>query len=158
MKILIAATHVDIFSREFGVQHRIYNLAVHLAQKENEVIILQPDRFKNEKAHFKCYNFREHKFSFLKSIDLEYSPLFTDFNLSFIRNIIKILKNEEIDIIQVEYPWGVISAKILSKLLRKKTLIVYDSHDVEYLLIKQYFNNVLAKRGKYLKYLLFPVL
>lgn len=156
MKILIVATHHNIFSQKIGAQHRIYNMAQQLENKGNEIVVLQPDRFQVETPNFKCYYFKEHNIPFLKSIGWEYLPLLTDLNFNFIFKMRNLLKTEDIDLVQIEYPWGVIAAKILKKLLNRSFVVVFDSHDVEYRLIKQFINNVISKRSKLLRYLMFP--
>lgn len=156
MKILVVATHHDIFTQKVGAQYRIYNLVLQLSKRGNDIIVLQPDRFKRGKQPFRCYYFKEHHLPIFKYIDWEYLPLFTDFNFNFILNIFKILKKEKLDFIQIAYPWGIISTKILTKLLGKKIFVIYDSHDIEIRLIKQFVDRVLSKQHKYMKYLLLP--
>lgn len=157
MNILIVATHHDVFTQKIGAQHRIFNMALQLDYKGNDIHILQPDRFSSEKSpEFKCSHFKEHEIPFLKSIGWEYLPLFTDMNFSYIFRLRNLIKNENIELIQVEYPWGIIAAKLLIKLSRKNILLVYDSHDVEYKLIKQFVDKVLSKKSKIMQYLFYP--
>lgn len=156
MKILLVSIHHDVHEQKIGAQYRIRNLIEQMERHGHKVTILQPYRFKKTKTRQKTYYFREHTLPFLKDIKWEYFPLLTDINLSFIWSLYRVIKREKVDIIQIEYPWGVITAKIISKLFQWKIKVIYDAHDIEYRLIHQFVYSVLVKRQKLLKYLFVP--
>lgn len=136
MRILVTANHGDIFSPKEGGDVRRHFLILELS-KQNDIIALESDRY------YSSYNKCESKIPiknirFFKEFYLFGKPLpmFTDLNLSFISNLLKIIRKDEVDLIQVSFPVGIVGAKLLLKIIGKDIPIVYDSHNVESDIVK----------------------
>lgn len=143
MNILAVCTQYGLFKPKSGGQNRFYNLINQLAKNHNTVIVLHPSMYKsninNNIENIKVYCFNQLQF-LNKSL-----TIFTDFNFSLFKEIIKILKNDDVDLIQFSGPWGIIIAKLITKTIQKKVPIVYDAHNVEYDMIRSMF----ASNNKY---------
>ncbi len=117
-----------------GGQNRVFNIVTQLIQKNN-VIILQPERFLEDKQDYSQLKVKGFK---------RYIPQFlTDLNMSFYLELYKILKKGRIDIIQIAFPAGIISAKIITKLLRLNIPVVYDAQSVTGIIVKNATNPAL---------------
>ncbi|MHA1679838.1 MAG: glycosyltransferase [Promethearchaeota archaeon] len=124
MNILIISPHINVLNPYGGVKTRIFTLIQLLIENGHRVIVLEPYHKEIEKPLGKnciVYYFKE--ITFLNQPGF----YFTDINLDFIRMIRKIKKREKLDIIQVEFPWGI----IIPKLFFRKKKIIYDSQGVE---------------------------
>lgn len=122
MKILIISPG-NISNPHGGATNRMFNLAVNLSKK-NDVFVLEPLSKEDPACKFKIYNY----FGNIGSRSLS---AFCDLNPFFIFRLAKLLLSKKIDIIQVEFPWGVAAAKIMSSFLSKKTLVIYASHNYQ---------------------------
>ncbi|MCL0048702.1 glycosyltransferase family 4 protein [Dehalococcoidia bacterium] len=114
-----------------GAQNRIFNIATQLSKKNN-IIILEPEWFLTDKegySRLKIYGFNSY-----------IPPFLTDLNLDFHFRLYRILRKKKIDIIQITFPAGIISAKIITKLLRLKVPVVYDAQSVAGIIIKNTTN------------------
>jgi glycosyltransferase involved in cell wall biosynthesis len=119
LKVLFVSTHFDPFHQAGGAQTRIRNL-INFLNKENEVILLLPDRFSNEKFEVETRFFPEvHLFN-------RSSWYFSDLNIFLLKKVREIVKKEKVDLVHVSFPWGVISLSIVIGVP-----VVYDSHNVE---------------------------
>lgn len=56
---------------------------------------------------------------------------FADLNPFFVVRLMRILREMNPDVIHVEFPWGVTAVKAICRLLRKDTLVVYSSQNVQ---------------------------
>jgi len=127
MKILVVAALQGLHQPPSGGQSRLYNLVDQLITHGYDVTVLIPESFKDTKdknvaevIYYKDWYFRNRKLA-----------LIYDFNLSLIRKLLEVLKRKDYDIIQFSGPFGLITGKMLVKLLRKDMLLVYDAHNVE---------------------------
>jgi len=119
---LIISTNNDVLDPKTGDQIRIYNLSAQLKKNNNNIIILEPKKFLKIK---KKYQFKVKGFT-------EYTPQYlTDLNIFFYYKIYSIIKNENINLIQIAFPGGIFATKIIIKLLRSHIPIIYDAHNVE---------------------------
>jgi len=127
MSILIVYPHGNALNPKAGAETRIWCFISSLVNLNFKVSILHSIRSKgfediNLKKKINVYYYR----------DLDFFGLsdwyFTDLNPFFLNKLFHIIRKERFDIIQIEFPWGLISAKLLAK---KTTPIIYDSLGVE---------------------------
>ncbi|HHY43137.1 MAG TPA: glycosyltransferase family 4 protein [Thermoanaerobacterales bacterium] len=135
MKILALATLQGLHKPQSGGQQRFYNLVSQLTERGHDLTVLIPESFKNindsDNVHYyKDLYFRKRKLSLLY-----------DFNFHLLKKLSKLLKDNDYDIIQIAGPTGILSCKILCRLLKKRPLIVYDAHNVESDLQSYLFRN-----------------
>lgn len=124
-----------------GATSRVYNLADRLQKNSNKIIVLEPMNDGNKKlfCKFEMYTYSGKPFI-----------MFCDINPFFIFKLAKLMITQEIDIIQVEHPWnGVSIARIICKVLKKRTKIIYDAHNYQKKL--QIYLNKYYKKSKDLK-------
>lgn len=117
-----------------GGQNRVFNIATQL-NKKNNIIILEPECFLRDKGGYsqlKVNGFKRY-----------IPPFLTDFNIDFHFKLYRILKKEKIDIIQIAFPTGIISAKFITKLLRLNVPVVYDAQSVAGIIVKNTTNPIL---------------
>ena len=100
------------------------------------VTVLQPSRYKEsiDTALAEVYYYRV-------NLGNRTFEALADLNIGFIMKIAKLIKKQKIDIIQVNGNSGVISSKLVTKLLRKDTPIIYDAHNVKSDLTKYISND-----------------
>jgi hypothetical protein len=115
-KILIVSTYFDLEIIRYGAQYRIKQLISILNKKEWYISTLSP--YKSSDFYYAPLKFRD-----------KILALLTDVNPFYIIKLFRIIRNY--DIIQISFPWGIISAKIVSKILNKKLKIIYDVHNIE---------------------------
>ena len=131
MRVIIIFPHGGMLRPRKGDEIRVYNLAKTLSTK-NEIIILESNKYddasygKSEKFVKDLYFFNDYRI-----MNTGFGITFMDFNPSFLFELIKILKTEKVDIIQVSFPWGIIIAKILTRLKSYRIPIIYDAHNVQ---------------------------
>lgn len=137
MNILTIATGYGMSKPLSGGQNRFSNLIKSLKKNGNEICVLESkknlDSLDSEIAN--VFTYRNYRF-FNRTL-----VLFKDFNFDFIWNVYKILKNENIELIQLSHPSGIFVTKILTKIMRKNIPIVYDAHNVEYNYLTESFRN-----------------
>ncbi|MDO9045581.1 MAG: glycosyltransferase family 4 protein [Methanobacteriaceae archaeon] len=138
MKILIISPG-GISNPTGGSSNRMYNLAFQLKENGNEILILEP----NEKS--KCDNIFNFFTYPLGRIGKKYLSMFVDLNPFFILKLFILISRKNIKIIQVELPWGVSSAKIICKLLKKDIKVVYNSQNFQSQLHKDIKNQYSLK-------------
>ena len=127
MNILEISAGYGISKPISGGQNRFFNLINMLQKNGNNIFVLETnenmDLSDNKIA--KIYTYNELKILNRSLI------LFRDFNPSFILKVYVLLKNEKIDLIQITYPAGILTIKILIYLMHKEIPIIYDAHNVE---------------------------
>lgn len=151
---MFISTDDNYFIRNTPSFYRMFkNLSVFHDHRDYEVLVLQPKsgnlhEDKLLKDYIRCYYFQEIKFFRNKFIQ------FTDFNPFFMVKIIKILKNHDIDLIHVDYPYGINILRLLTKIP-----ISYNAYNVEALFWKQivydYKKMPFFLRGLYAKFIYF---
>ena len=126
MNMLIISVGYGLFKPKSGGRNRFYNLATQLIKKGGKLTVLQPSRYKEStdatlaEMHYYRVNFWNRTFGTI-----------TDLNVDFIIKFAKIIQKQKIDMVQVSSPYGVISSKLVTKLLRKNVPIIYDAHNVQ---------------------------
>lgn len=90
------------------------------------MLVLQPLEYKdtNDNSFAEVSYFRAH----IKGRTFD---SLADFNVDFMMKLLTIVRRNQLDIIQISFPFGVVSAKIMTKLMGKTVPIVYDAHNVE---------------------------
>jgi len=140
MNILAIPTTYGLSKPICGGQNRFCNLVGQLKEKGNNIFVLESRDFidSNDKKLAKIYFYTDYKL-FNRTL-----TIFRDLNIDYILKILKIIKKERIDLIQITHPSGIWAAKLIIRLLRKKIPIVYDAHNVESNFIMETFANNLA--------------
>ncbi len=126
MRILMVATNPDFEVKDGGTTLS-RNKLISLLSRNNEVILLNAHKgFKSslssnisQRIH-RTYYFNPW-FIFGRCL-----MMFTDLNISFLSKIKKIVKQENIDIVCITEPYGI----ILTSLICPHTPVVYDAHDI----------------------------
>lgn len=144
MNILIVYPHGNALNPHSGAETRIWNLNSSLVNQDFNVSILHSTKsigFEDKHLKKKCNVFYYRELNFFGVPDWYLS----DFNPFFIIKLFQIINKYKIDIIQIEFPWGFIVARLLAK---KNTLLIYDSQGVE-----REFMNISIKNPKFPKFL-----
>lgn len=137
MNILAIPTTYGFSKPISGGQNRFSNLIKVLKRKENRIILFESDSTvdQNDEEIGTVYSYKD--YTFLNRT----LTIFRDFNLNFIMELVKILKHQKIDIIQVSHPSGIFIIKIITIFRRNVIPIIYDSHNVESDFIMETFGN-----------------
>jgi len=148
MNILVISPTTSIIRQKKGDQVRIGGLVSQLIKRGHNVTVLEvADSTDKEKAP----NFRREVFKKCTP------PFLADLNVLFYRKIYRILSRQNIDLIQISFPTGIIATKIVTKLLRVNVPIVYDSHNVEGVKAKQYIDRTLPLHKRLLTPFIIPL-
>lgn len=121
-KILFIAPASNLIDPKTGTDNRLHNLAMQLSRK-NEVVIFLPQKYINESTS--CPPFKIYGFKILTS------PFSADLNIDFFLSLLRVLKNEQIDAIQVAFPQGIQILRFVCKIIGLDLPIVYDAQKVE---------------------------
>ena len=127
MKVLVISYHTNALSPIMGATTRSWSIIKALIKNKFDVSLIhsidakgyEDDNLKKRcKIHyhknFKIYALRE--------------KYFNDLNPYIIYKLINVFRKEKFDIIQIEFPFGFFSLKLLN---RRKSTLIYDSHGVE---------------------------
>ncbi|MEN4069247.1 MAG: glycosyltransferase family 4 protein [Methanobacterium sp.] len=125
INILCIPTSVGLSKPITGGQNRFSNIVKQLREKGNNVIVLESRDFMdlNDKKFGKVYYYTDLKI-FSRTLSV-----FRDVNIDFILKVMKILKDEKVDIIQISHPSGIFMVNLITKLMRKEIPIAYDAYD-----------------------------
>lgn len=123
MKILVISTG-NFTKAQGGGANRSYNLTKQLQIVGNEIIVLEPEEINEENKEFNAFYYKDKIFG--KDLST-----FLDLNPFFIFKFIKLILNKNIDVIQVESPWGATIVNLMCRIFRKKVKIAYNSHNYE---------------------------
>ncbi len=123
MRILVISSFQNALGQDNGGSLRIYNLIEQLRLLGNKIIILQPAVYPiiRQMPGYKIHYFQELRF---KKFNLIY---FADINPSLINRIRQILNTQDIDLIQISFPWGAVATHFIAWHIP----IVYDCHNIE---------------------------
>ncbi len=125
MKILAIPISYGLFRPISGGQNRFYNILKKLKKLDNSIVIAEEIDYKDYREEF-C-----DKIYYYSNIFSAKLAIFRDFNLNFVFLIYRIIKTEDIDLIQITHPSGSFIVKILIMIKGKKIPIVYDAHNIE---------------------------
>jgi len=131
-----------------GGQNRFSNLLDELFKKENCIYLLEANSVIDSKDSINFNVFSYNELSFCGRM----LSIFRDITPSYIVQIRNILKNEQIDLIQITHPSGAFIIKLLCFIYKMKIPIVYDAHNVESHFIKETF--LLSQRHSFLEHIL----
>lgn len=130
MNILIISPTADILDRKKGDQIRINRIVTQMLNKGYNIVCLEQEKFLDKKGKncgFRLVGFKKCT-----------PPFLVDLNPFFYYKLYKTLREENIYLIQVSFPTGIIATKIITKLLGLRKPIVYDAHNVEGVKVKEY--------------------
>lgn len=127
MKVAIVFGHGSIFSPKSGGESRVFHLVKELS-KNNEIITIES--YKYSRYSFENFSVKRYFFNSFNYRNINFGTYFADLNLDYILKIYQIVKRERPEILQITGAYGLISAKLLTK-LKQKTIVVYDAHNVE---------------------------
>lgn len=127
MSILIVYPNGNALNTRTGAETRIWSLNSCLVENNFNVSILHSINskgFEDEQLKKKCKVFYHKELNFFGAP----CKYISDLNPFFIIKLFQIIRKQKIDIIQFEFPWGFLIAKLLTK---KKIRLIYDSLGVE---------------------------
>jgi glycosyltransferase involved in cell wall biosynthesis len=124
---VLIVTAGDITNPKEGAGNRTYHLAKGLKDAGNNVIVVQPKT--RHKKGSQNGEFEAHRYLGLVG-DREIFP-FRDINPFFLFTIAKLLKRRHVDIVHVEYPWGIPAIRVIQWLIGKRQLLVYSSQNFQ---------------------------
>ncbi len=127
MDVLVVFPHGNALKVTSGVTTRVWSLIKALTDNEIKVTILHSINskgFEDIELKRKCNVFYYREIKILGISDW----YFTDLNPFFTYKLFKILRSQNLNIIQIEYPWGFFSLKLAAN---KKSILLYDSQGVE---------------------------
>lgn len=130
MNILIISPTADILERKKGDQIRINSITTQMMNIGHNIVCLEQEKFLDKRGK----NFKIKIVGFKRCTP----PFLVDLNPFFYYKLYKTLKVEDIDLIQISFPTGIIATKIITKLLGLRKPIVYDAHNVEGVKVKEY--------------------
>lgn len=137
MNILAIPASYGLFKPISGGQNRFSNLIKGLKENGNNIVVLESQNLMNphDEKLAKIYSYKDIKL-FNRTL-----IIFRNINLDFILKILKILKREKIDLIQITHPSGISAVKVITKLTRNEIPIIYDAHNVESNFVMETFAN-----------------
>jgi glycosyltransferase involved in cell wall biosynthesis len=155
MRILVTSNHGNTFNPKGGSDIRKHNLVMELC-KHNEMMVLESNRYADDQIHVPpniMINYYKEYYFFGKPLSY-----FTDFNPSFISKIIKMIRSEDVDIIQNSFLQGALAIKFVILIMRRKIPLVYDAHDVVGDTVKQIPPSLLPYPIRYFLLIYLPFL
>jgi polysaccharide biosynthesis protein PslH len=124
---VLVVTAGDITNPKEGAGNRTFHLAKGLKDARNNVIVVQP-KTRHEKRG-QNGEFDAHRYLGLVG-GREMFP-FRDVNPFFLYTIAKLLKRRHVDIVHVEYPWGIPAIRVIQWLIGRRQLLVYSSQNFQ---------------------------
>lgn len=126
--VLVLFVGGDVTEPRTGGEDRVFHLATGLAERGNDVRILQSARPSNS---IDCT---------VDTFQASAVPNLSDVDVSLARKLASVLRSEDVDVVQVAGPAGVTLAKTLTTALSPETAVVYDAHNVERENVGNYLN------------------
>ena len=107
-----------------GGQNRFSHLVAELKRHGYEIVVLEPfSVIRTEDSQFaRVYAFKDYKL-FGKSL-----PILRDFNVTFFATLRRILRREELDLVEATHPSGMMALMLL---IGREIPLVYSAHNVE---------------------------
>jgi glycosyltransferase involved in cell wall biosynthesis len=137
MNILAIPTTYGISKPISGGQNRFSDLIKECKKRGHKVIALESQHLIDPKDQklATVYSYKDYRL-FNRTL-----TIFRDMNINFILKMVEILKNEQIDLIQITHPSGILVVKIIAKIIQSKIIIIYDAHNVESNFVVETFAN-----------------
>jgi glycosyltransferase involved in cell wall biosynthesis len=137
VNILDITIHVGLSQPKNGAQERYANLARQLTARDNSVIVLEAAEFVDpQDARLATI----YSYSDLKFVGRTLR-VFRDLAPSFARSVIRILRENAVDLIQISHPSGALTVKLATLLTASGAPLVYAPHNVESELVRETFSN-----------------
>jgi polysaccharide biosynthesis protein PslH len=104
-----------------GAQSRLFHLVKRLKSLDTNIVILEDEHYSNsqERELVTPYYFND------IYVVNRHLIILRDINIHFLKRLFKVLKNENIDIIEFSYPAGMLAARCIMQLLGKRIPIIY---------------------------------
>jgi glycosyltransferase involved in cell wall biosynthesis len=136
VNILDITIHVGLSQPKNGAQERYANLARQLTARDNSVIVLEAAEFVDpeDATLATIYSYSDLKF-FGRTL-----RVFRDLAPSFARSVIRILRENAVDLIQISHPSGAFAVKLATLLMASGAPLVYAPHNVESELLSETFS------------------
>ena len=137
MNVLDITIHVGLSRPKNGSQERYANLARQLTARDNRVIVLEAADLvdPHDATLATIYSYSDLKFV------ARTLRVFRDFAPSFTRSVIRILRENAVDLIQISHPSGAFAVKLATLLTASGAPLVYAPHNVESELVRETFSN-----------------
>jgi len=141
LNILTIPSSYGLMTPVSGAQARLYHLVLRLKDIGANVVVLEDERYSTlqERQLVTPYYFKD-----IRTAN-RHLLILRDINIHFIKALVKVLKNENIDLIEFSYPAGIIAAKFVIGLMGKRIPLVFSPHNVE----SEYVEEVILKDPKY---------
>jgi len=133
----------DLTELTGGASNRAYHLAKALKKAGNTVIILQPGKTGKQTTY--SDEFEIHTYPV--RIGKRQLYIFNDVNPFFLRAVAKLIEQRSIDIVHVEFPWGVVAVCAIRRLIGKGQKVVYNSHNLEATVKTEVARHIRAEKG-----------
>lgn len=115
MNVVVVSSGNNLFDRGEGDKERVYNIIRQLEHQNHNVITIQPNVEKDENV-----------VSYKKLTP----PMINDLNPYLYKKLLKVSKEQPVDIYHVKEPSGVVASKIASRATSNGT-VIYDAHNIE---------------------------
>jgi glycosyltransferase involved in cell wall biosynthesis len=137
VNVLDITIHVGLSQPKNGAQERYANLARQLTARDNRVIVLEAAEFvdPHDATLATIYSYSDLKFVGRTL------RVFRDLAPSFARSVVRILRENAIDLIQISHPSGAFAVKLAALLTASDAPLVYAPHNVESELVRETFSN-----------------
>jgi glycosyltransferase involved in cell wall biosynthesis len=137
VNVLDITIHVGLSQPKNGAQERYANLTKQLTARGNNVIVLEAAEFVDpEDATLATI----YSYSDLKFVGRTLR-VFRDLAPSFVRSVIRILRENTVDLIQISHPSGAFAVKFATTLTGSNAPLVYAPHNVESELVTETFSS-----------------
>jgi glycosyltransferase involved in cell wall biosynthesis len=137
VNVLDITIHVGLSQPKNGSQERYANLTRQLTASGNSVIVLEAAEFVDPQDATLATIY---SYSDLRFIGRTLR-VFRDLAPSFLRSVIRILRENAVDLIQVSHPSGAFAVKLATLLTASAAPLVYAPHNVESELVRETFSN-----------------
>ena len=152
--ILFVATTQNYYYDNQASFTRMYNNLMYFHKNKNfNVFVLQPDFYRDKEKRKLKQDIKTFYFKQIRILNYTLVP-FTDFNPFYIKKIKNVIQKYKIDLIHVDYPYGIIILRFITKIP-----VSYNSYNVEYIFTNQvykyYYRLPKIFRSIYTKYIYF---
>jgi glycosyltransferase involved in cell wall biosynthesis len=137
VNVLDITIHVGLSQPKNGSQERYANLVKQLTARDNSVIVLEAAEFVDpqDATLATIYSYSDLKFVGRTL------RVFRDLAPGFARSVIRILRENAVDLIQISHPSGAFVVKLATLLTASGAPLVYAPHNVESELVRETFSN-----------------
>ena len=151
MNILSIPVYYGLSKPSHGGQNRYFHLIQQLEKRGNHIIVLEPQEFfdVNDRKLATVYVYPNYRvfhrgWSLLKDLDIW-----------FVSKLVRILQDEQVDLVAIEYPSGAFAVKIAALLTKTNVPIVYSPQNVESDFVREVIRQV-AQFSQFERMLMLP--